>query len=403
MSSQTPPPVPSPPAPDQTDRLILQVAEAEAGLGSAGDVIVIDDETGALVAGALAVGETARVHAWQSSRLRAEALHEMFAADVASGRLRIAGLPDAAGEAVPADLVELAEGAPAAGTVLLRLPKSLAALDARARDLAAAAQRTGREDQTLVGGARVKHMTRTQNSVLEESFAQVHATLGLAKSRGLVASGPRGDVGRARTEAGAAHVPVRGVDTELGLRSVGGVFSGTAADAGSLLLLHALDAALEAGEIGEPMAELVDLGCGNGLLSAYLAAALPAARIRASDEDLDAVASTLATLSAHGIEAVPAAAATGASVSWEASLADTEDGSADLVLLNPPFHDGTTLDPTLVQGLLDAAGRVLRPGGELWFVHNSHLRYRPEVERRVGETEQRARDRRFTVLRAIRS
>ena len=42
-------------------------------------------------------------------------------------------------------------------------------------------------------------------------------------------------------------------------------------------------------------------------------------------------------------------------------------------------------------------GRVLAPGGELWTVWNSHLRYRPDLERLVGPTRQIARDRTFTV------
>jgi hypothetical protein len=49
-----------------------------------------------------------------------------------------------------------------------------------------------------------------------------------------------------------------------------------------------------------------------------------------------------------------------------------------------------------------AAGRALRPGGELWTVFNSALRYRPALERAVGPTEQIARDPRFTLTRSVR-
>ena len=44
-----------------------------------------------------------------------------------------------------------------------------------------------------------------------------------------------------------------------------------------------------------------------------------------------------------------------------------------------------------------AAARVLEPGGRLWCVWNSHLRYRPVLEDLVGPTRQTARDRTFTV------
>lgn len=131
-------------------------------------------------------------------------------------------------------------------------------------------------------------------------------------------------------------------------------------------------------------------------MTAYLAAALPEATVLGSDADADAVASTRATLAASGLERE------GVEVTWDDALSRVADASLDLVLLNPPFHDGTAVDATLVQGLLETAARVLRPGGQLWFVHNSSLRYRTEVERRVGAVQQRARDRRFTVLSAVR-
>lgn len=373
----------------RTDRLILDVASAEGG-ARGGGVAVIDDETGDLVAGALDLTVPgASVLAWSRSAGAASHLAARFASEIDSGRLRVVTCEGSAADQLRDADVRLA---------LAHLPKSLRSLDATARELAASAA----AGLTLVAGGRVKHMTRTQNDVLAASFEDVRASLGSGKSRCLIATSPRADVTGAQPEARTATVRVRGEERELALRGSGGVFGGAAADAGSLLLLRALDELLVAGEVGEGLegdggiTETIDLGSGNGLLTAYLAAALPQARVLASDDDLDAVASTRATLSANGL------AGERVRVAWDASLSREPAASADLVLLNPPFHDGPVIDATLVQGLLDATARVLRPGGELWFVHNSHLRYRPEVERRVGPVRQAARDRRFTVLRAVR-
>ena len=66
------------------------------------------------------------------------------------------------------------------------------------------------------------------------------------------------------------------------------------------------------------------------------------------------------------------------------------------------FHDGTAVDVTLVGELLGASIRMLKPGGHLYLVHNSHLRYRGEVERRFTAVEQVARDATFTVLKATK-
>src|SRR5699024_3438960 len=99
-----------------------------------------------------------------------------------------------------------------------------------------------------------------------------------------------------------------------------------------MLLLERLDRSVSAGETTAGGA--IDLCCGNGLLTAYLAAALPEAQVLGSDDDAAAVASTRAPLEASG-------RTRGAvRVTWDHSLAREETGSADLVLLNPPFHDG---------------------------------------------------------------
>jgi 16S rRNA (guanine1207-N2)-methyltransferase len=47
--------------------------------------------------------------------------------------------------------------------------------------------------------------------------------------------------------------------------------------------------------------------------------------------------------------------------------------------------------------LFAAAGRLLRPGGELWVVWNSALQYRLALERAVGPTRQAGRNAKFTV------
>ena len=147
------------------------------------------------------------------------------------------------------------------------------------------------------------------------------------------------------------------------------MFSGAKPDRGGELLRSCLPA--------NP-GRLLDFGCGNGSVSRGLGGV-------ATDADADAV------LSARAI---------GLEVTWDDAGSRFADGSFDTIALNPPFHDGNAVDATLVQRLLDASKRMLAPGGALYMVHNSHLRYRPEVQRRFDSVEQVARDNTFTVLRA---
>lgn len=344
---------------------------------------MLEDATGALVRAALvalagASADEARVMALDPSRAGLDAIRAKFTEDVEAGRLLLAAPGQGAcdGHAVRC--------------VLGRLPKSLAALQARMLELRAA--------RTVILGGRTKHLSRSQNEVLATTHAQVRATRGLGKSRALVGTDPRGDSAEPTRPAVVRHelpLLVGGEQRSATLCGIGGVFGGASADAGSMLLLDALEIGLGAGDIDPgTMRSAVDLGCGNGLLTSWLAMALPDASIRASDDDADAVVATRATLEASGLSR------DGIEVAWETSLADAAAENADLVVMNPPFHDGTAIDATLVQDLLDAAGRVLRPGGQLWMVHNSLLRYRDEVEDRIGPVRERVRDRRFTVLSA---
>ena len=391
----TPQTAPAPQGPDQTDRVIIAAAE-ELGIGCPCDVVVVDDATGELTAFALdAVADhaNAAVLSWTSSLTLAAALQERFAEQIDGGRLRVPAGPGVT------PLEQAAAEVEGHLMVLMRLPKAVHALEDRARRLAEAVRGSGQNGLEIVAGGRVKHMTRAQNEALGTLFDEVRASRGIGKSRALIATDLREQAAAPAAAESSARLTVRGEPRELALRGIGAVFGGAGADAGSLLLLDALDRALTAGELGtaeSPVVAAADLGCGNGLMTAYLAAALPEASVLGSDVDADAVGSTCETL------AVNTLARENVQVSWDDALSRVDAESLDLVLLNPPFHDGTTVDATLVQGLLDSAARVLRPGGQLWFVHNSHLRYRTEVERRVGDVEQRARDRRFTVLRATR-
>jgi 16S rRNA (guanine1207-N2)-methyltransferase len=90
------------------------------------------------------------------------------------------------------------------------------------------------------------------------------------------------------------------------------------------------------------------------------------------------------------------------SVVRDDAAASLPAGSVDLVVCNPPFHLGTTVSDTVAERLFAGAARVLRPGGELWCVYNSHLPHRRALQRIVGPTRQVTRDPTFTVTASAR-
>jgi 16S rRNA (guanine1207-N2)-methyltransferase len=112
--------------------------------------------------------------------------------------------------------------------------------------------------------------------------------------------------------------------------------------------------------------------------------------VHASDRSAAAAASARLTAAANGV-------ADRVRVTQADGLEHLADASERLVVLNPPFHSDAALHTGIAAHLFADAARVLAPGGELWCVWNSHLRYRPLLERIVGPTRQIARNPKFTV------
>jgi len=220
------------------------------------------------------------------------------------------------------------------------------------------------------------------NDVLGASFGDVSATLARQKSRVLVARGPR---------PGASSFPRRQEHADLGLTvcAHGAAFAGTKIDIGTRALLGSLD------RMAPSAVTALDLGCGTGVLAAVLAHSRPELNVLAVDQSAAAVASATATAAVNGV-------ADRIRVTRDDAAAGLPDGSVDLVVCNPPFHLGAAVVTTAADRLFAAAGRVLRPGGELWTVYNSALRHKPTLTRLVGATHVVDRTPKFTVTVSTR-
>jgi 16S rRNA (guanine1207-N2)-methyltransferase len=263
--------------------------------------------------------------------------------------------------------------------VLVQLPKSLAELE----EIADAVARHAASDVVLLAGGRIKHMSRGMNAVLERYFHEVQPQLARQKSRILLARNPK-------PVQGPPPFPVTEANAELGLTvcARGAVFAGTGLDIGTRFLLDFLPQMPHA-------RHAIDLGCGTGILAAVYARSNPEARVTATDQSAAAVDSALATARANGVEAQ-------IDVLQDDAMSSLPEGSADLILLNPPFHLGAAVHAGAGIKMFEAAARVLAPGGELWTVFNSHLHYQPALERLIGPTREVGRNPKFTVTASTR-
>lgn len=350
---------------DASDRLILdEAAGALAGAG-AGSVVILEDRYGALTLGAAALHGARKLRVYQDALSGEHALERnasQFGLDDCYRSLPL-------GE-------ELLTGA---RVVLLQLPRSLGELD----EIAGAIARYAAPDVLVFAGGRIKHMSVGMNEVLRRHFGALNVTPARQKSRVLIATSP--------VAGGPSDWPHSQTHDDLGLtvRAHGAAFAGTTVDIGTRALLDVLDRM-------KPDAEsAIDLGCGTGVLAAALALQRPRLRVIASDQSAAAVASARATMDANAI-------AERVTVVRDDALSSRAEDSADLILINPPFHIGSSVHAGIALKLFADAARVLSPGGEVWAVWNTHLGYRPELTRIVGPTRQVGRNTKFTVTVSTR-
>ncbi|NQX27814.1 methyltransferase [Microbacteriaceae bacterium VKM Ac-2854] len=342
---------------DAADRLLLDLA---VGLDS-GPVAVVGDAYGALTLGL----ETEREIAVYQDAISGERALDLNAALAPEVHFRHA---ETVGDAVAG-----------AALVLLRLPRSLDLLDAYAAEIAATAP-----DAVLLAGGRIKHMSLSMNDVLRARYERLDVSLARQKSRVLTATG-------ALTAQPPAPIADRADLAELGLTvcATPGAFAGAKLDVGTRFLLANLDAATL------PGSRFVDLGCGTGVIAAWLAQRRPDARVIATDSSRAATASAVATAAANALhERIE--------VLRDDNASTLPDASVDVVVCNPPFHSDGAVTELVARRMIRAAARILRPGGEMWTVFNSHLSHPAVLRTAVGETRVVARDRKFSVTRSVR-
>jgi len=171
-----------------------------------------------------------------------------------------------------------------------------------------------------------------------------------------------------------------------------GVFSADGVDPASALLAAALPS--------DVRGVAVDLGAGWGYLSARLLARAPGlTALHLVEADARALASARVNVTDPRAQFHWADATRLAQGPQPSPLAGIR---ANLVVMNPPFHQGRAGRPDLGAGFIAAAARLLGPAGTLWMVANRHLPYEAALAAAFREVEDIAGSPGFKLIRATR-
>lgn len=263
--------------------------------------------------------------------------------------------------------------------VVIVLPKARAAiaLAARAASAAAAGTRLWAVGPLKGGAGSAGRTLADAWDAVEKVDSARHCVLW-----GGVARGVPFDASEAFS---TTPVSVRG--ERLLLCSAPGVFCHGAVDDATSLLINALAPA-------RPGERILDLGCGSGVIGAWLASTCASATVLGSDTSALAAESARRTFAANGL---------GNATARVGHAWDGLSGLFDRVVTNPPFHEGRDVDLTDALAFIDGAFARLAPGGELWVVANRFLPYLAPLERVFGACTVVVETPRFRVYRAARS
>ncbi|MEN8892713.1 class I SAM-dependent methyltransferase [Planktotalea arctica] len=172
---------------------------------------------------------------------------------------------------------------------------------------------------------------------------------------------------------------------EDGFVTAPGVFSADGIDPASALLVEHLPKDLSG--------RVVDLGAGWGYISSQLLGQARAVKTLHLVEDnaaaLDCAKRNVADPRAQ--------------FHWADALDWRTPEPVQTVIMNPPFHKTRSSEPALGVAFIEAAARLLKPGGTLYMVANAHLPYEYTIEQAFSKVELLARTTRFKVFKAERS
>lgn len=172
-------------------------------------------------------------------------------------------------------------------------------------------------------------------------------------------------------------------DTEIQIVNHANTFANSQLDIGARLMLQHLPTVTNR--------NVVDLGCGNGVLGAHLLNQTPR-HLHFIDESYMALQSAQATVA--NLNDV----SSGVSYHHSNCLEDANLSNISHVVCNPPFHQQNTITDHIAWQMFVDSYHCLEKGGELRVVGNRHLDYHQKMKRLFGGYQIVASNKKFVVI-----
>lgn len=261
-------------------------------------------------------------------------------------------------------------------TAIVKIPKSTDLFELYLNQLVHSLN----SDSRVVCGFMTRNFSKQALEIANNYFEEVEQTKAWKKARLMILKKPK-----KRDKAELVH------EIELSanqvLKQYYGVFSASKIDIATRFFLENL----QTGQSQQPK-DILDLGCGNGVL-AYKARQLnPSAPIYLTDDNFLAVESAKLNLGSSPVN----------HFLFTDDLTDFKDKSLDLVLSNPPFHFEYENNIDITLNLFKEVFRILKPAGEFQLVANLHLNYKAHLIKLFTSVSTLAQNNKFIVYKCIK-
>lgn len=266
--------------------------------------------------------------------------------------------------------------------VIIKVPKTLAFLEFQLLKLR---QHISKSTQIIVAGM-IKILTPSVWQLFERIIGDTKTSLAQKKARLIFAT-----LNPNLPEPKNLY-PIRYVleNTPYEIVNHANVFSREKLDIGTRFFLEHLPKS-------EKYQEIIDLGCGNGVVGLIAAQKNSSANLYFVDESFMAIESARENFAR-------AFANRTAFFKVGNCLTDFAENSADCVLCNPPFHQQHVIGDFIAQTMFQQAKNVLRKNGELRVIGNRHLNYGVSLARIFGKANVKliAQNSKFQIWQALK-
>lgn len=241
------------------------------------------------------------------------------------------------------------------------------------------------ESGRLLAGGMIKHLPDRSVDVFASAVHTEQVFPARKKARVVLCSPGSGQLGE-WAECWKGYDTVAGCGP---VEALPAVFARDRLDIGSRLLLPHV---VEAAGVAPDETRVLDLACGNGVLGLAALGRHPGLAVTFSDVSSQAVISARRNVDRSFPDA---------RVSFVHGDGVPEgEGPWDLILLNPPFHEGGVVGDHIALRLFRQASGSLAPGGRLLMVGNRHLGYHRSLGRFFAHVRQRDASPKFVVFEA---